>query len=238
MKGVVLAGGFGTRLMPCTKVTNKHLLPVHNEPMIFYPIKTLLKAGINDVMVVTGPEHAGSFTNLLGSGREFGADFTYKVQDEAGGIAQAIGLAENFINNEKFIVILGDNIFEDDISDHVKEFENSDKEAMIFLKKREDANRFGIAEIDGDKIIGTEEKPKNPKSDLAISGLYMFDGKTFDAIRNLNPSNRNELEVTDLINYYVKRGTLGFKIIKGFWTDAGTFESLHNASKLVKEKNQ
>lgn len=235
MKGVVLAGGFGTRLMPCTKVTNKHLLPVHNEPMIFYPIKTLIRAGIKDILIVTGPEHAGSFTNLLGSGKDLGANFTYKVQDEAGGIAQAIGLAENFVNNEKFVVILGDNIFEDEFSGHVREFSKSSKEAMIFLKEMKDARRFGVAEVRGDCVVGTEEKPQNPKTNLAISGIYMLDSRTFEVIKTLKPSKRNELEITDVINSYIKRETLGYKVLNGFWSDAGTFESLHKASIFVKE---
>ena len=236
MKGVILAGGYGTRLMPCTKVTNKHLLPVYNEPMIFHPLRTLINAGIKDIMIITGPEHAGSFINLLGSGKEFGANFTYKVQDEAMGIAHAIALAEDFIKNEKFVVILGDNIFEEDISDYVREFQNSEKEAMILLKEKEDAHRFGVAEVKGDRVISTEEKPKKPKSKLAITGLYMLNGRAFEIIKTLKPSHRNELEITDVINHYIKSGTLGFKILNGFWSDAGTFESLHKSSQFIKER--
>jgi glucose-1-phosphate thymidylyltransferase len=237
MKGVILAGGTGTRLRPLTKVTNKHLLPVYNKPMIFHPLETLIKAGIKKILIVTGGEDIGDFMKLLGSGRDFDVDFTYKVQDEAGGIAQAISLAKDFVGNEKFVVILGDNIFEDDIIDFVKDFENSKFEAMIFLKEVDDAYRFGVAEIDGDRIINVEEKPKYPKSNFAVTGLYMYNSRVFDIIKTLKPSQREELEITDVNNNYIKKSTMTFRILNGFWSDAGTFESMHRALNFVREKN-
>ena len=238
MKGVILAGGNGTRLLPCTKVTNKHLLPVYNKPMIYYPLKTLADAGIKDILIVSGPGHAGHFVNLLGSGKDFGVNLRYEIQEEAGGIAQALGLAKDFIGNDSVVVILGDNIFEDEIKKHAENFEKSGNGAMIFLKEvgLKAARRFGIAVVDGNKVNYVEEKPQNPKSNLAMTGLYMFDSRIFDVIKNLNQSGRGELEITDAIDYYVKRGNCGYYILNGYWSDAGTFESLIRASNLVREK--
>lgn len=233
MKGVILAGGSGSRLMPMTKVTNKHLLNVYNKPMIYYPLQTLLDAGINQIMIVSGKGHAGHFLELLGSGKDFDAKFTFEIQEEAGGIAQALGLAEDFADNEPVAVILGDNIFEDNLK---KEIQNFKEGAKIFLKEVKDPQRFGVAEIKGDKIVSIEEKPKEPKSKLCVTGLYIYDAKVFDIIKTLKPSDRGELEITDVNNHYVKEGKMTFAKVKGFWSDAGTVESLYRASTLVKEK--
>ncbi len=232
MKGIILAGGNGTRLHPLTKVTNKHLLPVYNKPMIFYPIETLVKAGIQDIIIITGKEHAGSFMNLLGSGKEFNAKFSYALQDEAGGIAQAIGLAEHFVHNEPVTVILGDNIVLDDISEEVKTFKEGGK---IFLKEVKDPERFGVPVFENDKIIRIEEKPKQPKSKHAVTGVYLYDSTVFDKIRTLKPSQRGELEVTDLNNLYLQEGKLSFSFLKNQWLDAGTPDSLLEASNILKE---
>lgn len=234
MKGVILAGGTGSRLMPLTKITNKHLLPVYNRPMIYYPLRTLLNAGIKDILIVSGPEHSGHFLRLLGSGKEFGAKFSYEIQDEAGGIAQALLLAESFVGNDACVAILGDNVFEDNIAPIVTQFEQSEKEAHIFLKSVSDAHRFGVAEISKNEIMSIEEKPKNPKSDLAVTGLYMYKPSAFSIIKNLKPSKRGELEITDLNNEYLRRKSAGYFILNGFWSDAGTFESLFKASEYVK----
>jgi len=208
MKGIVLAGGTGTRLYPLTKVTNKHLLPVYNKPMIYCPLQTLLKAGIKNILIVSGPDHAGHFLKLLRSGKEFGAVFTYEIQEEAGGIGQALSLAKDFVGDDKCVVILGDNIFEEDITPYVKEFERQKEGARIFLKEvsEEDAKKFGIALVDEKKVTYVEEKPKKPKSNLAMTGLYMFDSKVFEIVRNLKPSWRNEIEITDALDVYVKKG--------------------------------
>lgn len=232
MKGIILAGGNGTRLHPLTKVTNKHLLPVYNKPMIFYPIETLVKAGIRDIIIITGKEHAGSFMNLLGSGKEFNAKFSYALQDEAGGIAQAIGLAEHFVHNEPVTVILGDNIVLDDISEEVKTFKEGGK---IFLKEVKDPERFGVPVFENDKIIRIEEKPKQPKSKHAVTGVYLYDSTVFDKIRTLKPSQRGELEVTDLNNLYLQEGKLSFSFLKNRWLDAGTPDSLLEASNILRE---
>ena len=242
MKGVILAGGNGTRLLPCTKVTNKHLLPIYNKPMIYYPLKTLIEGGIKEIMIVSGKEHAGHFASLLGSGSELGIKLTYAVQDTAGGIAQALLLAESFADNKPIIEILGDNIFEDNISSYIKDFneqiKNSGCGARIFLKEvgLKAAKRFGVAEINNGKIVRVEEKPKNPASNLAMTGLCMFDSKIFDVIKTLKPSERGELEITDAIDHYVKNGICSYNIPNGYWSDAGTFESLIRASNLVREK--
>ncbi len=235
VKGVILAGGTGSRLNPITKVTNKHLLPVHDKPMIFYPLYSLINAGIRKILIVTGNESAGDFMKLLGSGKEFGIDLTYKVQDGALGIAQALSLAEDFVGKEKFVVVLGDNIFSDDITGEIEAFKNGSEEARIFLKEVPDAERFGVAELQGNRIIGIEEKPRKPKSRLAVTGIYMYRPNVFDIIRSLKPSARGEYEITDVNNIYISRGTLSFSILKGHWTDAGTFESLFRATTLVKE---
>jgi glucose-1-phosphate thymidylyltransferase len=234
VKGVILAGGTGSRLRPLTQVTNKHLLPVGRYPMIFYPIYKLKKAGINEILIVTGREHMGDVIELLGSGKDFGVEFTYKVQDEAGGIAQALGLARHFVNGDKCVVILGDNIFEDDITPYVKEFEEQEEGAKILLKEVPDPQRFGVPEFKDGKIIAIEEKPKEPKSNFAVTGIYMYDSEVFEIIKTLKPSWRGELEITDVNNAYIKKGTLTYNILKGWWTDAGTPESLFRANELCK----
>ncbi|MEZ0537114.1 sugar phosphate nucleotidyltransferase [Caldicellulosiruptoraceae bacterium PP1] len=233
MKGIILAGGTGSRLYPLTKVTNKHLLPVGKYPMIYHPIFKLKRAGIDQIMIITGKEHMGAVVNLLGSGKDFGVEFTYRIQDEAGGIAQALGLCNFFVGNDKCVVILGDNIFEDDISEYVKNFEKQDKGAKILIKEVQDPYRFGVAELKGENIVSIEEKPKNPKSNFAVTGIYMYDSNVFEIIKTLKPSHRNELEITDVNNQYLKRGELTFDILKGWWTDAGTFESLKKANELA-----
>ena len=230
MKGVLLAGGTGSRLLPLTKVTNKHLLPVYNKPMIYYPLETLKSMGIKDIMIVSGPEHCGHILNLLGSGRNQGLNLSYEIQDEAGGIAQALGLAKNFAGNEDIAVILGDNIFQDSFD--IKNFKEG---ARVFIKEVNDPKRFAVAEIEGNKIKNMEEKPENPKSNYAVTGLYVYDNKVFDIIKTLKPSGRGELEITDVNNAYVQQGKMSFSMLDGYWSDAGTFESLHRASTIVKE---
>jgi glucose-1-phosphate thymidylyltransferase len=238
MKGVILAGGLGSRLMPCTKVTNKHLLPVYDKPMIYYPILTLVNSGIKDILIVTGGNHAGEFLRLLGNGKEFGLkEISYTYQEGEGGIADALKLAEHFVKEDKVFVILGDNIVKDDVKKDVENFIKQPYGAKIFLKEVSDPERFGVAEIKDSKIISIEEKPKNPKSNLAVCGLYMYDKKVFEIAKNLKPSNRGELEITDVNNEYIKMGCMSYSILKGWWTDAGTFESLFRASCLVAEKN-
>lgn len=231
MKGIVLAGGTGSRLFPLTKVTNKHLLPVGNKPMIYYPIEKLIGAGIEEILIVTGTEHMGDVVNLLGSGKDFGCRFTYKVQDEAGGIAQALGLAENFTGSEPMTVILGDNIFESDLKNAVANYPGSG--AQILIKRVEDPERFGVAEIEGDKIIGIEEKPEKAKSDFAVTGIYMYDSNVYNLIKNLKPSGRGELEITDVNNHYIREGKMRFSVLDGWWTDAGTPESYVVANNLA-----
>ena len=233
MKGVILAGGTGSRLFPLTKVTNKHLLPVGKEPMIFHPVKKLTEAGIDEICIVTGVDHMGDVVNLLGSGKDFGCRFTYKVQDEAGGIAQALGLAENFVGRHPCCVILGDNIFEDAITPWVAAFREQARGARLLLKQVHDPQRYGVAEVEAGKVTRIIEKPKEPKSDLAVVCVYFYDAEVFDVIRTLKPSGRGELEITDVNNHYLRAGTLRFDLLKGWWTDAGTFESLHHASELV-----
>jgi len=238
MKGVILAGGLGTRLMPCTKVTNKHLLPVYDKPMIYYPLKTLVGAGLSDIMIVTGGNNAGDFLRLLGNGREFGLkDISYTYQEGEGGIADALKLAEDFADNDKLVVMLGDNVIENDISDAVKDFEKQDRGARIFLKEVHNPERFGVAEIKDGKVINIAEKPEKPISSYAVVGIYMYDSDVFDIIRILKPSGRGELEITDVNNEYIKRGTMAYSILDGWWTDAGTsFESLFRASRLVRKE--
>ncbi len=238
MKGVVLAGGTGSRLYPLTKVTNKHLLPVGNKPMIYYPIEKLINTGIKEILIVTGVDHMGDVVNLLGSGKDFGCHFTYKVQDEAGGIAQALGLAENFCSKSLMTVILGDNIFQDDINEAVNEFKSIGKGAKLFLKQVHDPQRYGVAEINGNRIISIEEKPIRPKSNYCVTGIYMYDSKVFDMIHTLKPSGRGELEISDVNNMYIQRNELSYSFLNGWWTDAGTFESLEFATELVMGKCQ
>lgn len=233
MKGVVLAGGTGSRLFPLTKVTNKHLLPIGEVPMIYHPIRKMRQIGIEEICIVTGVDHMGDVVNLLGSGKDFGCRFTYKVQDEAGGIAQALALAENFTGASPICVILGDNIFEDALSEQAKRYSEQRTGARVLLKQVHDPHRFGVAEVQGDKIISIEEKPKNPKSDMAVTGVYFYDAHVFEIIRTLKPSARGELEITDVNNAYLKNGALYFDTLKGFWTDAGTFDSLMRANELV-----
>ncbi len=226
MKGVILAGGTGSRLMPLTKVTNKHLLPVGDKPMIYYPIERLVGAGIEELLIVTGVEHMGDVVGLLGSGRDFDCRFTYKVQDEAGGIAQALGLAENFAGGDRIAVILGDNIFEDALKADAEQFANQASGARILLKEVPDPQRFGVAEVTGGRVVGIEEKPASPKSAMAVTGVYFYDADVFEIVRTLEPSGRGELEITDVNNAYVARGDLTFGVLDGWWSDAGTFESL------------
>jgi len=236
MKGIILAGGTGSRLMPLTKVTNKHLLPVYNKPMVFYPLETLAKAGIKDIMLVSGRGHAGHFVELLGSGRDQGVRITYEIQEQAGGIAEALGLAKNWAGSEKLAVILGDNIFDHDMTAAVEEFKVQPRGAKVFLKTVDDPERFGVAEIAGEKIVNIEEKPSQPKSNYAVTGLYMYDPQVWDIIQNLKPSGRGELEITDVNNFYVQQGTMTYETLSGEWTDAGTFDSLVKASNLMYNK--
>ncbi len=239
MKGVILAGGLGSRLYPLTKVTNKHLLPVYDKPMVYYPILSLVKAGIRDILLVTGGNSAGDFLKLLGNGKEFGLDrFSYAYQEGEGGIAQALSLAENFADGDPIMVILGDNIIEDNLAPYVQRFKKQKKGARILLKEVSDPARFGVAEIKNDKIIQIVEKPKKPKSSYAVVGAYMYDRDVFNMIRPLKPSKRGELEITDVNNAYLRKGILEHDVLKGYWTDAGTFESLYRANTLVAIQNQ
>jgi glucose-1-phosphate thymidylyltransferase len=233
LRGVVLAGGTGSRLRPLTKVTNKHLLAVGCKPMIYYPIAKLTAIGIEEILIVTGIEHMGDVVGLLGSGREFGCRFTYKVQDEAGGIAQALGLAENFAGGRSVAVILGDNLFQTSLKGYAQRFLEQGGGARLLLKQVPDPERFGVAQVQGGRVLAIEEKPKTPKSDYAVTGVYFYDPSVFDIIRTLKPSGRGELEITDVNNAYVHKGQMGFDILDGWWTDAGTFESLMRAGELV-----
>jgi glucose-1-phosphate thymidylyltransferase len=234
MKGIILAGGLGSRLRPLTKVTNKHLLPIYDKPMIYYPLETLCRAGLDEIMIVTGGNSAGDFLRLLGNGREFGLrDIYYTYQEGEGGIADALKLCENFAEGEAVCVILGDNIIEDDITPYVARFNAQGGGARILLKEVADPQRFGVPELDGEKIVRIEEKPANPKSKYAVTGIYMYDGKVFDYCRDLKPSERGELEITDVNNAYIRAGNLRYDVLDGWWTDAGQFESLFHASQLV-----
>lgn len=237
MKGVILAGGLGTRLYPLTKITNKHLLPVYSKPMIYYPIQTLVDAGIHDILIVAGGNHAGEFLRLLGDGREFGLKhINYTYQEGEGGIAAALVLAEHFAGRDKIVIILGDNIIEKNIKKAVKNFRGQAKGARLLLKEVSDPGRFGVANIKNDKIVSIEEKPKNPKSNYIVTGIYMYDNQVFDIIKSLKPSDRNELEITDVNNAYLKRDELEYEILDGWWSDSGTFDSLLRANKLIAEK--
>jgi glucose-1-phosphate thymidylyltransferase len=236
MKGVVLAGGTGSRLNPLTRVTNKHLLPIYNKPMVYYPIQTLVNAGIEEILLVTGGKNAGDFLRLLGNGRDFGLrHLNYTYQEGEGGIAEALGLAEYFAGREPICVILGDNIIENNICLAAESFRKQMEGAKILLKVVPDAQRFGVAEIRGDHVVGIEEKPKNPKSNCAVIGIYFYDATVFQKIRRLKPSGRGELEITDVNNFYIEDGKLTYEILEGWWTDAGTFESLLHANTLVAE---
>ena len=234
MKGVVLAGGTGSRLFPLTKVTNKHLLPVYDKPMVYYPIQTLVDAGITEILLVTGGKNAGEFLRLLGNGKEFGLKhMNYTYQEREGGIAEALGLAEHFAGKELICVVLGDNLIEYNICQAAENFKRQPRGAKVILKKVPDAQRFGVAEIRGTRVVNIEEKPQAPKSDYAVIGIYFYDSSVFEKIHRLKPSGRGELEITDVNNFYIEDGTLTYEILEGWWTDAGTFESLLRANNLV-----
>jgi glucose-1-phosphate thymidylyltransferase len=242
VRGVVLAGGTGSRLLPLTKVTNKHLLPVGRKPMIFYPVDKLVRAGVEDILIVTGTEHMGDVVGLLGSGKDYGCRFTYRVQDEAGGIAQALGLAREFAGGCKLCVILGDNVFQDSIAAAVQEFgrrvlDSEQGGAHVFLKPVPDPQRFGVAQVEGEpgsgRIVRIVEKPAAPPSDLAVTGIYLYGPEVFGIIETLRPSGRGELEISDVNHEYARRGVLSYSMFEGWWTDAGTFESLARANELV-----
>jgi glucose-1-phosphate thymidylyltransferase len=234
MKGVVLAGGTGSRLFPLTKITNKHLLPIYDRPMIYYPIQTLVDAGIQDIMVVTGGRNSGDFLRLLANGKQFGLKHIhYTYQEGEGGIADALALAEHFADGHKLCVVLGDNIIEGNIREAADRFRRQPEGAHILLKEVHDAERFGVAEVVRDRIVGIEEKPLTPKSNYAVTGIYMYDATVFDKIKTLVPSGRGELEITDVNNAYIREGTMSFSFLHGWWTDAGTFESLLRAANLV-----
>src|ERR1700676_1099897 len=236
MKGVVLAGGTGSRLNPLTTVTNKHLLPVYDKPMVYYPIQTLVNAGIQEILLVTGGKNAGEFLRLLGNGRDFGLKhINYTYQEGEGGIAEALGLAEHFADGDPVCVVLGDNIIENNVRQAVENFKKQNRGAKILLKEVQDAERFGVAEIRGDRVVGIQEKPRDPKSNYAVVGIYLYDATVFQKIRRLKPSGRGELEITDVNNFYVAEGNLTYEILDGWWTDAGTFESLLRANNLVAE---
>jgi len=236
MKGIILAGGSATRLRPCTKITSKQLLPVYNRPMIYYPLNTLIKAGIKDILIIIAPEYAGHFLNLLGSGKEFNVNFTYEIQEEPKGLADAFIIGEQFIGNDNVTMILGDNIFEDDLNEDIKSFSSGGR---VFAKKVKDPARFGVVEFDNNKkAISIEEKPKLPKSDYAVTGIYIYDNKVVEIAKNIKPSARGEIEITDINNYYLKNNKLDVRLINGEWLDAGTFDSYLEAQILAKEKLQ
>ena len=236
MKGIILAGGTGSRLFPLTKITNKHLLPIYDKPMIYYPIQTLVEAGINDLLIVTGGRNSGDFLRLLANGKEFGLKhINYTYQEGEGGIAEALALAEHVAEGRSICVILGDDSSQGSISGAVANFKKQGSGAQILLKQVHDAHRFGVAEIQGDRIIGIEEKPKQPKSNYAVTGIYMYDETVFEKTRHLKPSARGELEITDVNNAYINEGTMSFAHLEGWWTDAGTFDSLMRAANLVYE---
>lgn len=239
MKGVILAGGKATRLRPLTWVTNKHLLPVYDKPMIFYPLEAMAAAGIKEVLLITGPDHAGQFLNLLRSGRDFGLRLSYEIQEEAGGLAQATALAENFAKGRKILVILGDNIFRHNLKNAATSFEKQEKGAKVFGKKMPgmDSKHYGVIEVKDGKVVSIEEKPQEPKSDIAQTGIYMYDERVFDFVKQLTPSARGELEITDLNNIYVKEGSMTFELVEDWWVDAGSsFEELLRANNLVSDE--
>jgi glucose-1-phosphate thymidylyltransferase len=236
MKGVITAGGEGTRLRPITYATNKHLLPVYDRPMVYYPIETMVAAGIDDIMIVTGGNNAGDFLRILGNGNQFGLKHLgYTYQEGSGGIAAALSLAEHFADDEKICVILGDTIIEGNINRAVADFAARDEGAMIFVKEVDDPKRFGVATVDGDKVVKIVEKPEEPETNLAVIGIYLYDHKVFDIIRGLEPSGRGELEITDVNNAYIELEQMEYRVLNGWWTDAGTFPSLLRASNLVAE---
>ncbi|HLX61801.1 MAG TPA: sugar phosphate nucleotidyltransferase [Planctomycetota bacterium] len=235
MKGIILAGGTGSRLFPLTRVTNKHLLPVGPKPMIMHCVEKLTDAGIKEIMIITGPEHMGAIVNLLGSGKDFACHFTYRVQDEAGGIAQALGLCEAFVGQDHCCVILGDNIFTASLKPYAERFKSVNAGAMLLLKRVPDPGRYGVAELSADKkkVVGIEEKPKQPKTDYAVTGMYFYDASVFRVIKTLKPSGRGELEITDVNNHYVALNALQWDELPGEWTDAGTFPSLLKANEIM-----
>lgn len=236
MRGIILSGGNATRLRPCTKVTSKQLLPVYNRPMIYYPLNTLIKAGIKEILIIVAPEQAGDYLNLLGSGKEFGVKFTYEIQDRPRGLADAFIIGENFIDKDNTAMILGDNIFEDDLSQDIKNFKSGGK---VFAKKVPDPERFGVVKFNKKRqAVKIEEKPKKWLSDYALTGLYIFDNRVVEAAKSVKPSARGELEITDIMNWYLKKGELEVAMVKGEWIDAGTFDSLLKAQNLAKEKLQ
>lgn len=236
MKGIILSGGSATRLRPCTKVTSKQLLPVYNRPMIYYPLNTLIKAGIKEILIIVAPERAGDYLNLLGSGKDFGVKFTYEVQDKPEGLAQAFIIGETFLDNDSVCMILGDNIFEDDLAEDVKSFKSG---AKVFAKQVKDPERFGIVEFDANmKAISIEEKPAQPKSNYCVTGMYVYDNRVVEVAKNLKPSPRGELEITDVNKWYLEQGELEVAMIDGAWIDTGTFDSLLEAQNLAKEKLQ
>jgi glucose-1-phosphate thymidylyltransferase len=237
MKGVILAGGLGKRLEPLTRITNKHLLPIYNRPMIYYPLQTLVDAGISEIMLVAGGNHAGEFLRLLGNGGEFGLrHLNYTYQRGEGGIAEALSLAEHFAAGDPIVVILGDNIVEKSIRPQVERFTAQPAGARILLKEVDDPSRFGVAEVHGGSVVSIEEKPSAPKSNLIVTGIYMYDAKVFDIVRTLKPSGRGELEITDVNNAYLRAGTLSYDLLDGWWTDAGLPETLYRATTLVRER--
>lgn len=236
LKGVVLAGGTGSRLFPLTKITNKHLLPIYNKPMVYYPIETLVNAGIRDILVVTGGKNAGDFLRLLANGKEFGlSHVNYAYQEGEGGIAEALSLAEHFADGHRLCVVLGDNIIEGNIAGPVEEFRQQPCGGKVLLKEVDDACRFGVAELKDGRVVGIEEKPQIPKSRYAVTGIYMYDQTVFEKVRRLTPSGRGELEITDVNNQYIREATMTYHFLEGWWTDAGTFESLRRATNLVAE---
>jgi glucose-1-phosphate thymidylyltransferase len=236
MKGVILAGGLGTRLHPLTKITNKHLLPIYDKPMVYYPIQTLVNAGVEDIMIVTGGKKSGDFLSLLGNGSDFGLKhINYTYQKGEGGIAEALGLAEHWAQGDSICVVLGDNIIEKNIRKAVADFRAQGRGAKILLKEVHDPQRFGVAELRGERVMSIVEKPKNPPSNLAVIGIYMYDARVFEIIKTLEPSDRGELEITDVNNWYIRDASMTYEVLDGWWTDAGTFDSLLRASQLVAE---
>jgi glucose-1-phosphate thymidylyltransferase len=235
-RGVILAGGKGTRLGELTKVTNKHLLPVGPFPMVYHPLKKMVGAGLREVLLVSGTEHMGDFVELLGSGKDYGCRLTYRVQDEAGGIAQALGLAELFCTGARSVVILGDNIFHDSLRPLLEAADRKPESAWVALKRVPDPGRYGVAELSGDRVVDIEEKPTHPKSDCAVAGIYVYPADVFGVIKKLKPSRRGEMEITDVNRHYLQSGRLGYSFIDGYWTDAGTPDSLAHANELVREK--
>lgn len=239
MKGVILAGGKGTRMLPLTKVTNKHLLPIYNEPMIYYPIKTLAAAGVKDILIVVGGESIGDFLRLLGSGKDFGVNLTYRCQEGAEGIPVALYLAKEFADKDKIMVVLGDNIMDESLKDEVKKFEADRKSGChIFLKDVHDPQRYGVVELKNNEVIAIHEKPAQPPSSLCVTGVYMFDSTVFDVISALKPSKRGEYEIVDVVNHYLRAGRLSWSMLKSYWTDAGTLEAWFEANSIVREKRK